>query len=919
LPQQILKIFLSLKFGVMKTRTILLTILVIAGVLSLGATNIIVNSSNKTGLKIIENTNTVLHLRNSVSGLSIDNVNTLKGSFVRINIQGYEVSLSVGDPELPVLKRLIEIPYGATVETEIIHSSFRDYKLTDLGFSGNVIPTHTPLSKESGSPEDINYQINPQTYSYNGFTNNKKVDVEILGAMRGVVIGRVEIAPVQYNPVTKILRIFDELDIKIVFKNGNNSITRSLKKKYFSPFYENIRSKLINYKPLSPDELITSSPVTYVIISDPMFYDDLQSFIQWKTKKGFRVITGYTDDPEVGNTTESIKSYLENLYNNPPEGYNPQSFILFVGDVDQVPSFSVETGFHLTDLYYAEYTGDIFPECYYGRFSANSPDELEPQIVKTLEYEKYQFPDPIFLDSVMLVAGVAPGYDSLWGNGQIYYMANNYLNQNNGIYPHIYTPPLSPDTNYTEMMIQTIGNGVSFVNYTGHCSIFGFSSPPLNIGHIQSLTNDHMYPLMVGNCCSSASYYTTCFGEEIVRVADKGALAFIGASNSTYWDEDYWWMVGFKDVSSNPQYNPDELGFIDRWFHSNNEPLEEWYITQGELPVAGNLAVTQSGSALETYYWEAYNLLGDPSVMNYVPEPSLPDVSYEPSITPGTQTFVVNTEPFLYAAVSMNNVLHGAALADENGVAEINIFTPFTEPGIADVVVTGQNRRPFFGTVMVEGAEGVYVLLQSFDIDDSNGNNDGKADAGENILLDITLYNFGNTSSTTLTATLSSADTNITIIENTNSWEAIEPGASEIKAGAFSFDVGEDVINGHIADFELEITDGTDIWNSDFSITLHSLITESPENKTTEALSNVKVYPNPFKDQFTVEYELTEASDVTISVFDLLGNQYSKVKSAYKQNDGRHNVTVDASMLPAGVYLCKIEAGDFVVVKRIIR
>jgi hypothetical protein len=208
--------------------------------------------------------------------------------------------------------------------------------------------------------------------------------------------------------------------------------------------------------------------------------------------------------------------------------------------------------------------------------------------------------------------------------------------------------------------------------------------------------------------------------------------------------------------------------------------------------------------------------------------------------------------------------------------------------------------------------------LQSFEIDDSNGNNNGKADAGENILLNVTLYNFGNTASSDLNATLSTADTNVTITGNANTWSPLDPGASGTKNSAFSFDVGESFVNGHIADFGLEITDGTDTWNSDFSITLHSLITELTELQSTEPIANINIYPNPFINYFTVEYELAKSSDISITVFDLLGNQYSTAKPDFRQSAGRHNIVVDAANFPRGVYLCKIQAGDYTVVKRIV-
>jgi hypothetical protein len=266
----------------------------------------------------------------------------------------------------------------------------------------------------------------------------------------------------------------------------------------------------------------------------------------------------------------------------------------------------------------------------------------------------------------------------------------------------------------------------------------------------------------------------------------------------------------------------------------------------------------------------------------------------------------------------MDGVLHGAALADENGTAEVNFFLPFTEAGTAEVIVTGQNREPYFGTVQVEAAQGVYVLLQSFEIDDSNGNNDGKADAGENILLNVTLFNFGNTASGDLTATLSTADTNIVLENSTNTWPPLDPGASETKNNAFSFDVGEFFVNGHIAAFNLEITDGSATWNSEFSITLHSLITELPDLEKTEPISDISIYPNPFRNSFRVDYSLGVSSTVTINVIDMLGNQVLMVSSKDRQAAGEHSMPVDAGNLQPGIYLCKIQVAGRTIIKRIV-
>ena len=48
---------------------------------------------------------------------------------------------------------------------------------------------------------------------------------------------------------------------------------------------------------------------------------------------------------------------------------------------------------------------------------------------------------------------------------------------------------------------------------------------------------------------------SVCFGEALLRAEDKGAIGYIGGSNNTYWDEDFWWGVGSGNITSNPSYN----------------------------------------------------------------------------------------------------------------------------------------------------------------------------------------------------------------------------------------------------------------------------------------------------------------------------------------------------------------------------
>ena len=177
---------------------------------------------------------------------------------------------------------------------------------------------------------------------------------------------------------------------------------------------------------------------------------------------------------------------------------------------------------------------------------------------------------------------------------------------------------------------------------------------------------------MVGNCCQPVPI-RRLFGEELLRAANKGALGYIGGSNSSYWDEDYWWGCGFKTVVVNPTYNAAHLGAYDVTFHDHGEPTSAYYVTQGQMVVGGNMAVEESSSTMKTYYWEIYCLMGDPSLSVYFSVPQPVTATYSSALLVGMSSFTVNTEANAYVALSMNGTLLAAHIADETGVVTLNL------------------------------------------------------------------------------------------------------------------------------------------------------------------------------------------------------------------------------------------------------
>ena len=75
-------------------------------------------------------------------------------------------------------------------------------------------------------------------------------------------------------------------------------------------------------------------------------------------------------------------------------------------------------------------------------------------------------------------------------------------------------------------------------------------------------------------------------------------------------------------------------------------------------------------------------------------------------------------------------------------------------------------------------------------------------------------------------------------------------------------------------------------------------------------------YPNPFNPTTVVPFSVAEASHVSLRVYDLLGREV-KVLVDGRLSAGVHEVTFEASTLPTGVYLIRMEAAGFVQIQRV--
>ncbi|PID28669.1 MAG: Gingipain R [Candidatus Cloacimonadota bacterium] len=772
---------------------------------------------NRSGIQLIESSELSMKAEVSIKSIRTFDVTTKKGVFTETSINGFTKTNKIGEPALPIIRRIIQVPVGAEVNISVDNFTTSEYDLADFGITNLIIPAQKPVAKNENI-EDLPFEVNEAAYAENDFSRAEKVTVEELGILRGIRLFAVQVNPIAYNPVKNSIRVYNNIEFSLSFDRADLEANNELRAKTFSPAFESVYQKSIfNYSLNQNRDQLTKIPTKMLIISDPMFEDQLQPFIEWKIQSGIQIIEAYTGSPEVGNTSSSIKSYIESVWEDATAEDPAPTYLLFAGDQAQIPAWTGTTNSaHITDLNYVRLEGnDFMPEIYYARFSANNVNELQPQIDKTLAYEKLDIPSTEYMNEVTLIAGMDSNWAPTNGNGQIHYATDNYFNAANGFDVNAYYYPESG--NSASQIINDVAEGVGYINYTAHGYFQEWSDPHFGISDINSLGNVNEYTFAVGNCCLTNHFQTlTCFGEAWLRAENQGSVGYIGGTNSTYWNEDYWWGVGAGPVvASGASYEQTGIGVYDGIFHSHNEPYENWYFTAASIIMCGNLAVVEAGSEAVNYYWEIYSLMGDPSLMVFMGQPEENNITCPSEILMGTTNYQVTAEPYSYVALTKDGIIHGYDQVGASGVLDLTI-TPFTTAGDAQLVVTAQNKEPHIQSISSVPADCPYVTLASAEIN-------GIVEYSQELTLSTVFENIGSVDAINVNAVMSSQSEYITITDNSENAGDVEANSSVSLDEAFAFTVADNIPDQNSVLFNFSLTDGEAYpWVSSYNITFNA-------------------------------------------------------------------------------------------------
>lgn len=736
---------------------------------------------------------------------------------------------NVGEPEIPVVKKLIRIPLGASISARVSKYTMDEVQLSAKGIQHPLFPVQ-PSARKDQDTLQLPFHLKPEAYRKSTFQSvTPKVTVEVLGNLRGYTIARLTVCPVEYNPTYQKIRVFSDVEVDIDIQGVDTKSSSGIDP-YYSPYFDVVYKSMLNAGGAAYDEHpdLTRYPVSMLIVSHRMFQTALQPFVEWKTQKGFSVTVKYTD--EIGSTANAIKTYIQNVYNSAtPENPAP-TFLVIVGDVEQVPASATGTqSGKLTDLYYASVDGDKFPEMYYGRLSATNEAQLTAIIDKILYYERFQFSDASYLNNATLIAGADASWNPAIAQPTIKYATTTHFNPTKG-WSNIYEYGVTNDPNNPLASSGYTGCydpqriAVGFINYTAHCNENNWQDPALSITAVNAFTNAQQYPFVIANCCLSGNFgYSESVGEAWLRKANGGAVTYIGSSPNSYWKEDMYWAVGaFPMTGDNngyvPSYDESTTGGYDA-------PFISAYTTAGAIMFCGNLAVTQaelndySRQVNSTYYWEAYNVLGDPSLMPYFKVPDVNQITFPATIAVGVNSISIGAKARSYVSLTRNGQIIGTKYYPTDGLMDIAIPVQ-TEPGKIVLTATRPQAQPFIDTIQVYVSDNAYLTLASSTIDDSEGNNNATADYGEPIKVNLLIKNVGKTNATNIGAKIT-ASTGLIALTSADSIGIgnIDAESEKWINSAFTFSIASNIDDKYSQVFPITFTSSEGSWSSNLRIT----------------------------------------------------------------------------------------------------
>jgi hypothetical protein len=362
-----------------------------------------VRAARATG-RVLESDERHLRLRLSLPVPTFTAHQVGTSEYQQIFMEGAGETGANGKPGLPTLGKFFAVPEGAEVSVTVNGSSGYDLDGVDL-YPHQPDPVDR---RRPGEPPASTFLEGPFVKSKRAYRSRKAfpakpADADVLGKMRDLRIGDVQLAGARYTPRSRRLHVFTSLDVTVNF-GGENQGTFGDGDDIGSPweayFARNYGRLVVNAeaalgKPnVGPPKPFCGEDM--LIVTSPALKPAADSFASARKTAGYhpRVVLVGADPGQIGTTPNQIQAYILGELNANCE-VRPSYVVLF-GNTAHVPTWHppcAENGDASecsipSDLPYSlNFPSDLFADVMLGRIPAPDLDSANAVVSKMVGYE----------------------------------------------------------------------------------------------------------------------------------------------------------------------------------------------------------------------------------------------------------------------------------------------------------------------------------------------------------------------------------------------------------------------------------------------------------------------------------------------------------------------------------------------------
>ncbi len=754
-----------------------------------------------------------------------------KGNYTEIAYSNCHNFGREGAPNMPQFAAEILLPPGH----QLINVEIESITYYPGSESLQIIPAgrQFPLSEKP----DKHYEIKPNAKIYNLERKYPEYPVDnlITQYLSGHAVGGFTFCPVIYYPADQKVQFVKSVKFKIKTQTSESSkkslqflrddtqIQKKLTKRVSNP--ESLKD--YNYPNKSRTE-----DVDILLITNETLLPGFDDYVNYKTNTGFIVETQmvediYADYAGIDNP-EKIRNCIIDYYQN-----HNLKYVVLGGDADGgggnniVPTrgmvgdaYGMTDDFIPADIYYSGLDGnwdndgdgiygeqdeeDLLAEVYVGRIAADEIAGLEKFMNKIIMYQD----QPVVEDlEKALMLGELLWSDPTYGGDykdEVADGASTHGYTSEGFSANFQINRLyerDADWSHQDVYDEFNITGLNLLNHLGHCNVtyhMTMDNSDITTANFQNNGVDRGFVIDYSQGCycgsfdnrDSDGYYGNedSFAEEFTNF-ENGAVACI--MNSRYG----WGQHSSTDGAS--QYY--DRQFFDAIFGENTTIIGE---TNADSK-SDNIAYINSHQG--AMRWCAYELtlFGDPTMDIWTAQPVDMVVNYNAAINLGSSQFSVQTDaPFARIALTQNNELIGRTVADQNGDAIVQLFTPLATPEQITISVIAHNKNRYEGSIVVL-TDAPYVGLDSYTLD-------SEPDYGTIPAMNVKMKNFAEEGSgynaNDVIVKLRTQNNYVDITDSVYNLGNLNAGDSISFDGAFVFEIADSVEDQHAVSFELFAT-----------------------------------------------------------------------------------------------------------------